>query len=247
MIIRNPENKDIPSLKKLWSEAFNDSDAFIDSFFSVAYSEKRAMIAEVDSSVASMLYWFDASFLEKKVAYIYGVATSKDFRNKGLCNALMTALHGHLKASGYIGASLVPSSEKLFDFYEKMGYIKSVYKNEEIVFAEKGVCDFSEISIEEYNDLRKSYLPKNSVTQDNLAFLKLQTKFFKGEDFIFALRSGPFFAVEFWGNKSMQPYILYSKNIKKGVFRTFGKKTPFAMYLPFEETKLPEYLDFAYD
>lgn len=247
MIIRHPENKDIPALKEIWRQAFNDENDFINAFFSLAFSENRALIAEIDDSVASMLYWFDFNFNDKKVAYVYAVATLKDFRKKGLCNALMTALHKHLKALGYIGASLVPTNETLFNFYGKMGYITCIYNDEDTVIAKEGNVSFNEISIEEYFTLRKKYLPENCIRQNNNEFLKYQTTFYKGEDFIFALRSDDFFVVEFFGNKEMQPYILYSQNKEKGVFRTFGKQTPFAMYLPFEESQLPEYLDFAYD
>ena len=249
MIIRKPEEKDFPSLKNLWSEAFKDSDAFISAFFSAAFSKNRAMIAEIDGSPVSMLYWFDASFNSKKVAYIYGVATAEGFKKQGICSSLMAALHGHLKASGYVGAVLVPSSENLFNFYKKLGYMKFIYNSQKTVVAEKGLCEFFEISEKEYIDLRKEYLPKNSITQTNLEFLKLQTKFFKGEDFIFSARKekSTLFALEFLGNKNRQGNIVHCFKAEKGIFRTFGNEKPFAMFLPFEETEIPQYLDFAYD
>ncbi len=249
MIIRHPEKEDIVTLKKLWREAFNDSDSFINNFFDVAFSQNHGLILETDNSIASMLFWFDCSFDNKKVAYVYAVATFNKFQKKGLCNALMTALHPLLKASGYVGACLVPSSENLFNFYGKMSYLKCIYNNEETVIAEDGNVDVVKISAEEYINLRKIYLPKNCITQNNINFLKLQTEFFKGEDFLFSARKekDTLFVLEFWGNKNKQNNIVYCQNAKKGVFRTIGKKNPFAMYLPFIETELPEYLDFAYD
>ncbi len=249
MIIRHSTVNDIPILKSLWREAFNDSDSFIDNFFNCAYKENRSLILESDNKIASMLYWFDCTFNEKPVAYIYAVATFNEFQKKGLCNALMEALHKHLKALGYIGACLVPSNEHLFNFYGKMGYIKCMYNNEKEVLPEKGIVDFIKISAEEYINLRKNYLPKNCITQNNISFLKLQANFFKGDNFLLCARKekDTLFVLEFWGNKNKQGNIVYCQNAKKGLFRTTGAEKPFAMYLPFEETLLPEYLDFAYD
>lgn len=247
MIIRHPEKTDIDALKNLWCQAFNDSDSFLNDFFEIAFEKNHSMIIEKDKKLASMLFWLDCTFDNKKVAYVYAIATFKNFQKQGLCKNLMTALHAHLKASGYVGACLVPSSDNLFIFYGKMGYIKCIYNNEDTVLAKEGFVDITKISAEEYIRLRKTYLPKKSITQNNIRFLKSQSEFFKGNDFIFAIQDGSVYAYEFWGNKNKQPYILHSQNIKKGIFRTNGDKKPFAMYLPLKKTELPEYLDFAFD
>ena len=249
MIIRHPENKDICALKTLWKEAFNDSENFIDGFFKLSYSKKRSMIIEKDNKVASMLYWFDCNFNGNKVAYVYAVATSQDFRKQGLCNSLMEALHSHLKAWGYVGACLVPSSDILFNFYAKMGYIKCIHNSVATITPSEGKMDIKKISAEEYIKLRKDFLPLKAITQNDIDFSNFQLEFFKGDDFIFSSRkeNNELFVPEFWGNKNVQPNIVYCQNAKKGIFRTAGTEKPFAMFLPFIETELPEYLDYAYD
>lgn len=249
MIIRHPETKDVCPLKKLWKETFNDSENFIDSFFNISYSENRSMIVEKDGKITSMLFWFDCNFKGNKVAYIYAVATSQDFRKQGLCNSLMEALHSHLKASDYVGACLVPASDNLFNFYAKMGYIKCIYNSELTVMPTEGKLDIKKVSAEEYIKLRKDFLPLNAITQNDIDFLNLQVEFFKGKDFVFSSRkeNNELFVPEFWGNKNIQPIIVFCQNAKKGIFRSYGTEKPFAMFLPFNETELPEYLDFAYD
>lgn len=249
MIIKRPENEDISALKLLWHQAFNDTDEFIDKFFITSFNKNRATVLKINDEVASALYWFDCTFENKPVAYIYAVATFKNFQKQGLCSKMMEETHRHLKEQGYIGTCLVPSNKALFDFYAKLGYTTSIYNTENEVIAEKGNVSFTKISIEEYLQLRKNYLPENIITQNDFNFLKLQAAFYAGDDFLFAARKekDTLFALEFFGNKNKQGNIIYVKNLKKGIFRAHGTEKPFAMYLPFEETKLPKHLDFAFD
>ena len=69
----------------LWQQAFGDSRVFIDGFFRTGYSPDRCRFLERDGRLAAILYWFDCQWAGKKVAYIYSVATDKDFRGQGLC------------------------------------------------------------------------------------------------------------------------------------------------------------------
>ncbi len=249
MIITRPESKDISILKNLWHEAFGDSYGFIDKFFKTSFNEKRATVLKIEDKVASGLYWFDCTFGNETVAYIYAVATFKEFQKQGLCNKMMEETHRHLKECGYAGACLVPSNEKLFEFYSKMGYKKCIYHTEVTILPQKSDVDLSKISAEEYINLRTPFLPNNCILQNDIEFLKLQTEFFKGEDFLFSARkeNNTLIVFEYWGNKNKQPAIVYTQKAKRGVFRCLGSDMPFAMYLPFKESKMPVYLDFAYD
>ncbi len=249
MIITRPEDKDISILKNLWFEAFGDTSEFIDMFFRTSFNKKRATVLKINDKIASALYWFDCTFGNEKVAYIYAVATFKEFQKQGLCSKMMEETHRYLKESGYLGACLVPSSAKLFDFYAKLGYKKCIYHNENNVLPQKGNIIFKKISAEEYINLRKQYIPNNCILQKDIEFLKLQTEFFVGEDFLFSARKekDTLIVLEFWGNKNKRPDIVYAQKAKKGVFRGLGDDMPFAMYLPFKESEMPVYLDFAYD
>ena len=117
MTIDAPKTSHIPALKQLWQEAFGDDDAFLESFFSVAFSPNHCRCLFLSGQVAAALYWFDCSWKEEKVAYIYAVATDKAFRGRGLCSALMKDTHKHLFSQGYRGAALVPGNQGLFQLY----------------------------------------------------------------------------------------------------------------------------------
>ena len=113
-------------LKKLWKTVFGDPDAFIDSFFEIAFSPQRCLYLTENNQPVSALYWFDCEYEGGKLAYIYAVATSPEHRGKGLASQLMKDTHAHLKALGYAGAVLKPASG-LFPFYERLGYVTSGY------------------------------------------------------------------------------------------------------------------------
>ena len=120
--IQPPHPFQASELRQLWKKTFGDSDAFLDIFFDTAFSTKRCMCVTCKDSVAAALYWFDCTFSNQKIAYIYAVATAKEFRGQGLCHSLMEHTHSHLKEQGYAGTILSPAEKTLFDFYEKMGY-----------------------------------------------------------------------------------------------------------------------------
>ena len=122
MIIDKPRNEQIPRLRALWCEAFGDADEFLDAFFKTAFSPDRCQCVTVGDDAAAALYWFDCECREKRIAYIYAVATSKAYRGQRLCHKLMEHTHNELKGQGYSGAVLVPVTPSLFEFYSGMGY-----------------------------------------------------------------------------------------------------------------------------
>lgn len=251
MNINSPNHCDIPALRKLWKEAFSDTDEFLDAFFSTAFSYERSFCIKEENEVIAALYFFDCIFNGEKIAYIYAVATAKSHRGKGMCNKLMKHTHNVLKNAGYKGAILVPSSDSLFDFYKKMGYKTCCYlcKNK---FIAGDICESAqEISTEEYALIRRVYLPKDAVIQEgeNLAFLGTYAKFYKGDDFLFtaSINDNTLVCHEFLGNIKKAPCIIKPLGCKTGSFRTIGKDVPFAMYLPFEGEHCPSYFGFAFD
>ena len=130
MYISHPASAQIPKLRKLWQNTFGDSDAFLDIFFETAFSPKRSFCATINDTVIGALYWFDCECAEQKIAYLYAVATAKEFRGQGICHKLMVHTHQHLKEQGYAGAILSPAEESLFVFYGKMGYETCAYASE---------------------------------------------------------------------------------------------------------------------
>ncbi len=253
MNIKSPLHTDIPHLRRLWQEAFGDTEEFLDLFFAQGFSPKRCLYIEEEGNAAAVLYWFDCEWNGKKIAYIYAVATAKAHRGKGLCHKLMDHTHKHLKDAGYAGAILVPGSPSLFKFYESMGYKTSCYVQEFTCSAEEGKINLTKITKDDFAALRRKYLPENSVIQENenLDFLSSYATFYKGDDFILAAYKDKNNLVcpEISGNTENAPQIVNALGCKKGLFRTCGDFMPFAMYLPLQESDNthPEYFGFAFD
>lgn len=252
MIIENPRARDISQLKSLWREAFGDEECFIDFFFSTAYSSERCFAALENGNVLGALYVFDTLADGEKYAYLYAIATKAQRRGEGICTTLMQEAHAELSERGYAGAILVPASESLFAFYERLGYAECAPIDEHKLQAKGEACAITEIFAEEYFALRKNFLTDGSLdfSRESFSFIDGIASFYVGEDFAFALRRGEksFSAIEFIGNTEKLPQAASALGFTEINARTpYGKK-PFAMFLPFKkDAKAPSYLGFAFD
>ena len=74
MTIDAPRQSQIPELRRLWQEAFGDTEEFLDAFGRTAFHAGRCRVAVTDGIVAAALYWFDCLHMGKPVAYLYAVA-----------------------------------------------------------------------------------------------------------------------------------------------------------------------------
>lgn len=191
-------DRDIPQLRRLWQQAFGDSDDFLDKFFRVGFSPQRCNCIRKDGKIAAALYWFDCRWNSKKVAYIYAVATDEALRGKGLCRNLMEDTHRQLQENGYSGAVLVPAGEGLVALYAKFGYrcfcpVETVTVSAETAMAAKAV------SPEEYRVLRQARLGDTAILHGDTAlqFLATYGGFYKSEKALFCgYREGDTFHCE---------------------------------------------------
>lgn len=251
MTIDFPQFTDLPHLRALWKQAFGDSDEFWFDFVHKAKPLRRCRCLWEDDTLAAALYWFDCSWKGKHLAYLYGVATSNQFRHRGFCRALMEDTHAHLKAQGYGGCILVPGSRALFAMYEKLGYTTCSYIRE---FECEAGCPIPirPLSIHEYANLRREYLPADGVVQEGetLALLDAQAGFYAGENCVFVCSSagGKLTVSELLGDEKTAPGILAAMDCSQGTFRTPGTEKPFAMYHSFtDDPTAPAYFGLAMD
>lgn len=228
--------KDLSALRALWQEAFDEPEDFTDLFFSVGFSPDRCHCIRDNGVPVSVLYWFDCYLHGQKLAYIYGVATAKAHRSKGLAGKLMVQAHEVLQKQGYAGVILVPADQSLFDFYEGFGYETATFTTKLICDAGDTPVTLRKISPEEYTRLSQKFLPEGSVThgRDALALLAGYCDFYAGEDFLLICSISPegFQGQELLGNTQAAPGILRALGCATGCFRTPGTDQKFAMWLP---------------
>ena len=237
MIIDAPKPHRLPLLKQLWQEAFGDSDAFTELFFSKGFSCERCLVAE-EESVLGALYWFDCA---PGLAYIYGVGVFRSSRGKGVGLALMEAAHRRLQSEGYSGCILCPADEALFRYYEKLGYTACAPVAELVCEAGEPLS-MEKLSCEAYACRRSALLPANAAQQGREAvrFLGSYAGLYGGSDFLVAAVCDEGTAYgELLGNKAAAPGITAALGCKKGIFRMPDGTKPFAMFLPLKEGAAP--------
>lgn len=242
----------IADLKQLWQEAFEDSEEAINAFFTTGFSQDRYHCILEKGVPVSALYWFDCRLEGRKIAYLYAVATAKEYRGKGLAHKLMENTHSILKERGYAGAILVPGEKRLFSYYKKIGYRVAAQVEEFSAVATDSPVFISRITPTEYATRRRKYLPEGGVLQEQqiLSYLATYAKFYRGEDFLLsATKEGEHLLVhEVLGNTNYCSNVLCALHCKTGHFRTPGNGRDFAMFLPLQEDcPTPAYFGLALD
>lgn len=245
MTINCPGQKDVFCLRQIWQEAFGDSDAFLDGFFAAGFSPERCLCVFHEDRPVSVAYWFDCLWEEKKLAYVYAVATKQQWRGMGLSTALLRALHGRLAASGYHGVILVPGEAALVDFYDPMGYKSCCPMDTVTVKAAPGKDRPERITAPDYSRHRRRLLPAGGVVQEGAAVAYLETfaQLYTCRDalFSFTREKSTLYFQEYLGDPAHLPGIIGALGGKKGVVRLPGTGLG-AMYLALEEDPaLPSY------
>lgn len=252
MIIDFPREEHIPGLRALWKEAFGDTDQFLDAFFSTGFSLYRCRCIREGAKPIAALYWFDCHWQDKRLAYIYAVATAKTHRGQGFCHKLMQGTQAILLQLGYSGVVLVPAKPDLFEFYKGMGYRPFGGIHEWKATANGHPLPLKELTYKEYAAARESYLPAGSVTQAgaSLRFLGTYARFYQGDGFLTCTAeddNGTLICYELLGNTDSAPGIVAALGKDTGTFRTMGN-SPFAMYRSLTpDPTAPQYFAFALD
>lgn len=246
MIIKNPTMGDIPALRGLWKEAFSDTDDFLDSFFALAFSPERALIACEGEEIFAALYWLNCAWEEKTVAYVYAVATDKKHRGKGICKALMAELHNRVDRT-----VLVPADDGLRAFYGRLGYRDFGGMEEILCFSDETTVVIEKLTAKTYAKKRRMLLPAGSILQEGvfLPILEEMLVFYGGEGWLLAgtVQDEKFLGVEFLGDKALLPGILGGLDCTEAKVRCPGN-APFAMYWEaYGANSLPGYFAFALD
>lgn len=252
MTVDYPTGGEITGLRKLWKEAFGDSDVFLDGFFAHGFSPRRCRCITENGAVLAALYWFEATCGESRFAYLYAIATAASHRGQGLFSALMADTKEVLKELGFDGILLVPENEALSRMYEKFGFESCTTVDTFSAVAGAGAASFREIGAEEFARLRRQLLPQNAAIQEGetLSFLSSQYRFWAGADFLAVgqIYDGKLVCMEHLGNRMAAPGLLRALETVEGIFRTPGKQQPFAWFLPLHTGCVrPEYFGLALD
>ena len=248
----NPSPSHIPALRHLWQVAFGDEDAFLDLFFSHAFSPSRCRCIMDGETVAAAHYWFDTECEGQKFAYLYAVATEPAYRGQGLCRQLTEDLVSLLTQRGYHGIILVPQNPQVVQMYRKLGYRDCTFMTEATIPGRNLGLSLRRISAGAYALLRRNLLPPRSILQEetNLDFLNSLYVFFAFGDSIAAvhLEENKLICLEYLGNPDLAAGLVHALGCEVGIFRFSGPGRLFSQYMPLRpDTHQPAYFAFAFD
>lgn len=181
---RSSRPEDLPHLRRLWRECFDDEEAFVDLFFRSAYAPERSLVLMREEELVGAGYWLDCSAEGKRLAYLYAVAIAPRHQRQGLGTQLLGAMHDRLARQGYDGVLLVPGTGVLWAFYGGLGYRPCARRP-----MPHGPIPDTPVSPAQYVRLRRALLPTHGVVQEeeNLRFLAGQATFYGDEKRIAAV------------------------------------------------------------
>jgi predicted acetyltransferase len=131
-MIRLAEEKDIPELKALWRDVFQEEEAYLEAFFVKIFKGDNALLYEEDGRIAAALHMVPYSMVvdevEHPLLYLYAIGTLPEYRGKGYAGDITREALRLAEDRGYSAAFLVPAEESLFLWYERMGFETVFYK-----------------------------------------------------------------------------------------------------------------------
>lgn len=140
-------------LRGLWREAFGDSDEYIDAFFECFAVDDVLHTLSLGNRVVSALYALPVILkvgdAVVRSAYLYAVATRREYRGMGCMAELMRCTHDKLQQEGYDAVLLLPADEALAGYYARFGYRFCAGRKENIFSAP---CDVPPYQLEECGD-----------------------------------------------------------------------------------------------
>lgn len=124
-MLRVMQPSDLEPLKALWTEVFGDDAAFAEMALCRFAGEKNVLVAEEDGRPVAMLSAVPVRIGERGGAYLYALATQKDYRGRGLMTTLIEAAARARQAAGDSFLALLPAEKSLFDYYGAHGFQKA--------------------------------------------------------------------------------------------------------------------------
>ena len=109
--------------RQLWRTCFNDTEDFMDIYFSDKYTDESNLTVRHNGQVVSAMqllpYRITFYGTVQHAGYISGLATLPEFRKKGYASNLLHEAHRRLYKQGSTLSFLIPANEEMRKFYEQ--------------------------------------------------------------------------------------------------------------------------------
>ena len=115
------EEHDRRSVIDIWSQAFSDTEEFINNFLD--FSGAKVYVYRENGAVLGMFSVFDVEAHGEKGAYIYALAVEEKHRRKSIASKMLEFADEILSSKGYAFSIVVPEPYTCLEaFYKKRGY-----------------------------------------------------------------------------------------------------------------------------
>lgn len=122
-------------VKKLFTTGFKESPEWTDWYFNRVYRNEYAMLAyDGDKSTACLMmdpYQLKIGNASVNMGYISCCTTSPQFRRKGHMSKLLDEALRDAAKRDYAVTALIPASERLYFFYDHLGFSTIFYADEQ--------------------------------------------------------------------------------------------------------------------
>lgn len=120
---RKADYSDIPKLKKLWTECFNEKQQAVDLLFDKNFENLSAYCVYDGVLIVSALYLVRGHLNGQKAHYLCGVSTLPPYRKRGIMGKLIEYALYNARKNGDVYSLLFPANDGLYSFYERFGYV----------------------------------------------------------------------------------------------------------------------------
>jgi len=122
---------DKEAIRTIWQYCFQDTDKYLDSYFSHVYKTENSIVARDGDAIIASLQMIPHSISmhnkEYRGMYIGGVSVLPSHRGKGIASSLMQFAEKQMRENQIDISFLIPFR---FEFYKKLGYTCISYLSE---------------------------------------------------------------------------------------------------------------------
>ncbi len=175
MQICKAEIKDLPELKQMWTEIFGDSSQFAEFALNLCEADGIFIVKENDKLASMTIAGVDLFAYGKKGFYIYGLCTKPEFEGKGFAKQLVNYVCETKLADGYDFVLTQPATEKLFDFYRKLGFDGTTYLRKATVDIKRNLwatAEFDTVTAGRFKEIRSKFSEDEIVHFSNKGYEK---------------------------------------------------------------------------
>jgi predicted acetyltransferase len=166
------QKTDIDELKNLWKTIFEDTDFFVDLYFSEKFNPDNTLIFKEKEKIIAALYMdlYQFRFWGATIncCYLSGLGTLPEARNRGIMSKLIVRSNELMRDRNIPLAILVPANKKMFDFYGKFD-CEQVFEANEMPIPLEKIVDKKIDFCKKYEEFNEIYSQKDFCIQKTFA------------------------------------------------------------------------------